>query len=65
MSFAATWMDPETIVLSTASQRKTYMTLLTCGILKNYTNELTYKTEIDSVIENKHDYQRGGWKEKL
>ena len=33
--------------------------------LKNYTNELTYKTEIDSVTENKHDYQRGEWKEKL
>ena len=47
MSFAATWMDLETIVLSTASQRKTHMTLLTSGILKNYTNELIYQTEID------------------
>ena len=33
--------------------------------LKNDTNEFIYKTEIDSVIEIKHEYQRGGWKEKL
>ena len=29
------------------------MISLICGILKNDTNELTYKTEIDSDIENK------------
>ena len=27
-------------------------------ILKNDTNELIYKTNIDSDIENKHDYYR-------
>ena len=27
--------------------------------LKNYTNELTYKTETESDFKNKHGYQRG------
>ena len=52
-------MDLETVILSTASQKKTYMKLLTCGILKNYTNELTYKTEIDSKTENKLTVTKG------
>ena len=30
-----------------------HMISLICGILKNDTNEPTYKTEIDSDIENK------------
>ena len=34
-----------------AIQRKTNMIQLIRGILKNYTNELIYKTEIDSWIQ--------------
>ena len=46
MPFAATWMDLEIITLSEVRQRKTNISL-SCGILKNDTNELIYKTEID------------------
>ena len=50
MPFAATWMDPEIIILSEVSltEKDKYQILLICGILKNDTNELIYKTEIDS-----------------
>ena len=37
MTFAATWMDPEIIILSEVSQtekNKYHMILLICGILK-------------------------------
>ena len=53
MPFAATWMDLEIITLSEVSQTekdKCHMTLLIYGILKNDTNELIYKTEIDPQI---------------
>ena len=41
MPLAATWMDLEIIILSEVSQKETnnYMTLLTCEILRNGTNE--------------------------
>ena len=51
MSFAATWIDLEVIILSEVSQTekdKYYMISLICGILKNDTNEFIYKTEIES-----------------
>ena len=32
MPFTATWMDPETIILSKVSQTKTNMITLICGI---------------------------------
>ena len=44
MLFAATWMDLEITILSEVSQRKTN---IVHGILKNYTNQLIHKTEID------------------
>ena len=53
MSFAAAWMDLEIIILSEVSRTqkdKYHMISLICGILKNYTNELIYKTETDSQI---------------
>ena len=53
MPFAATWMDPEIIILSKVSQKEkdTYhMILLICRIKKNDINELTCKVEIDSEI---------------
>ena len=51
MSFAATWMDLEIIILSEVSQAekdKYHIISLLCGIQKNDTNELIYKTETDS-----------------
>ena len=41
MPFAATWMDPEIIILTEikSDKDKHYMISLVCGILKN-TNEL-------------------------
>ena len=46
---AATWTVLEIIILNEVSQRKTnIMASLICGILKNDTNELIYKTEINS-----------------
>ena len=51
MPFAATRMHLEIIVLSEVSQTekdKYHVISLICGILKNDTNELIYKTEINS-----------------
>ena len=50
MPFPATWMDLEIIILSKVSQTekdKYHMISFTCGIQKNGTNELIYKTEAD------------------
>ena len=52
MLFAATWVDLE-IVLSEVGQMdkdKCHMISLICGIFKKGTNELIYKTEIDSQM---------------
>ena len=54
MPFKATWMDLEMIIQSEVSQTekdKYYMISLICGILKNDTNKLIYKTEIDSQTQ--------------
>ena len=50
MPFAATWMGLEMIILSEVSQteKDNHMVSLICEISKNDTNELIYKTEIDS-----------------
>ena len=53
---------------SKTRQRKTSIISLLHGILKNDINELTYKKEIDSGIENKHLVIRmdgGGWRDKI
>ena len=53
MPFAATQMDVEIVILSEVSQteKDTYhMILLMCGIYKNSTNELIYKTEVESQM---------------
>ena len=52
MPFAAIWMDLEVVILSEVSQkeRDKYIISLICGILKNGTNELIYKTEIESQM---------------
>ena len=50
MPFAATWMDLEFIIQSEVSQTKTNIIWYHFHVdsKKNDTNELTYKTEIDS-----------------
>ena len=51
--FAATWMDVEIVILSKVSQiekDRYHMIMLICGILKNGTNELIYKTETESQM---------------
>ena len=53
MPFAATWMDLDIVILSEVSQTekdKYHMILRICGIYKNGTNELIYKTEIKSQM---------------
>ena len=47
MSFAATWMDLEIVILSEVSQTEKE-SLLYAESRKNYTNELIYQTETDS-----------------
>ena len=50
MPFAATWMNMEIITPSEVSdidKDKYHMILLICGLYKNNTNELIYKTETD------------------
>ena len=55
MPFAATWMGLEINILSEVSQTekdKYHMILLVCGILKkNGTNELIYKTRVESQMQ--------------
>ena len=49
MPFAATWTGLEIIIQSAASQRKTNIICYHLHVKsKNDTNELIYKTEIDS-----------------
>ena len=43
LPFEATWIDLEIIILSQTEKDKCHMISLTCGILKNDTNELIYK----------------------
>ena len=54
MPFEAIWTDIEIIILSDISQRekdKYHMISLICRILKNDTNELIYKIEIESQTQ--------------
>ena len=51
VSFGATWMNLEVVILNEVSQTekaKYHMILLICGILKNGIEESIYKTEIES-----------------
>ena len=62
MLFAATWMQIESIILSEVSQKekdKYHMISLICGILKNNTDQLIYKTGTDLKAENKLRVNKG------
>ena len=52
MPFAATWMDLETVILSEVShtEKDKYHMISLIWNLKNGTNELIYKTEIESQM---------------
>ena len=49
MPFAATWMDPETVIFTEVSQTENYMILLIHGIFKKKVVQmkLIYKMEIE------------------
>ena len=51
MPFAAIWMDLEIIILGEVNQRKTNTSITYMWNIKNDTNELIYKTEIDSLTQ--------------
>ena len=60
--FAATWMDPEIIILSEVRQRQTNIIWYRLYVesKKNDTNELIYKTAIDLQIQKtNYGYKRG------
>ena len=60
MPFAATWMDLQIIILREVRQKDKYhMISLICGILKTDINELTYKTNRLTDIENKLTVTKG------
>ena len=55
-------MDLESIILSEVSQKekdKYHMISLICGILKNNTDQLIYKTGTDLQAENKLRVNKG------
>ena len=60
MLFAVTWMDLEIVILNEVSQKFQYpMILLICGMQKNGTNEIIYKTEFTDIENKTHSYQGG------
>ena len=53
LPFAATWMDPEIIILSEVGQTKTSINDITyMWNIKNDTKEINYKTETNSQVSN-------------
>ena len=67
MSFAVTWMDLKVITLSELSQRKkiSHDIIYMWNLKKNDTNELIYKTEIDSQTSKMNLWLpvgKSGWK---
>ena len=51
MPFAGTWMDLEITIQSEANQRQISYGIVYMQNIKNDTNELIYKTEIDSQTQ--------------
>ena len=50
MPFAATWMNPEIIILNNVRQKDRYHITYMWNLIKNDTNKLIYETETDSQI---------------
>ena len=65
MPYAETWMDLEIIILSKASQRQISYAVAYMWNLKKCTNELIYKTEIDSQTEKTRLPKEKGGRDKL
>ena len=63
MPFTATWMDPEMITLSEATEGQISHDLTYMRHLKNDTDELLYKAEIDSQTQKTNSWlpKRKGW----
>ena len=59
MPFAATWMDPEMIILSEVSQRQISYDITSKWNLEYDTNELMYETETDRHREQTCGCQGG------
>ena len=58
MLFVATWVDLDIIILSEVSQTekdKYHMTLLTCGLLKNYTNGNSHGGSVVTNLTSIHE----------
>ena len=51
MLFVATWLDLDIIILNKSEKDKCHVISLICGILKKDTDELIFKTEIDSQAQ--------------
>ena len=58
LPFATTWMDLEIIILSEVNQTNIICYGLYVESKENDTNELIYKTEIDSQRKQTYGYQR-------
>ena len=68
MSFAVTWMELETIILSEVSERQTSWYHLYVEYFKKDTNELIFRTETDSQTLKNIWLPKGtgmGWKKWL
>ena len=64
--FAATGIIIAIIILHEVGQRQVWYHI--CGIWKNDTTELIYRTEIKLDLENKHmvtERESWGWRDKL
>ena len=51
MSFAATWMDLEIVILSEVSRERQYNIIYMGSLRKKGTNELFYKIEVQSQMQ--------------
>ena len=67
MSFAATWVDLEIIILTEVNQRQIPYYLYVESNFRNDTKELIYKTETDSLISKSNLWlpkRKGGGQEE-
>ena len=62
-SFVETWMDLETVIQNELSQKeknKYHILMHICGIQKDGIDESVCKAEIETDVENKRMYAKGG-----